>query len=339
MQADAGANGAMPYSAVSALRTQLGNAIDWGFSPSNPTENGALKQVYGALTSDLNAGATAVSPEAAQAVTNARNLYAANQTRRAVLDGIVEKAGGPEAVYKAATSGTNIGATKIGYIMSALDPDRQNLVRATVLDQMGRAIPSEQTAGGTEFNASTFLTRWAKLSPQAKSALFGASGTPGTLRAGLDSLTDTLTTLRKGGALRNPSGTGPLLGHVIGAGNMISDVLIGLWTGHPIAVAGFGAPLVNMAVARALTNPRLVNWLATATRLPASALPVAIGQLSRMGPKGAQLASVLQSAQSPQLIESRVYRGRVYSLRPGTNRRDPRNWVDVTHSVGAAVRQ
>lgn len=296
MQSDA-KDGVMPYAALAALRTQVGHSIDWGFAPADPVANGALKQVYGALTQDLNKGAAAVSPEAAQAVTDARNLYSTNQDQRDVLDTVVEKAGGPEAVYRAALSGTNIGATKIRTIMTALDPDRQNLVRATVLDQMGRAVPSEQTAEGAEFNASTFLTRWARLSPEAKDALFGAQGAPGTLRASLDSLTNTLSTLRKGGALKNPSGTGPLLSHVLGAGNAVSDIMISLWTGHPaIALGSIGVPLANRILAGALTNPRLVRWLAATSKMPPSALPVAINQLVRMGTPGAQQLAALMSA-------------------------------------------
>ena len=53
--------GSLPYSAARAIRSSVGNSIDWGFAPADPSGNAALKQVYGALTGDLKTGASAVS--------------------------------------------------------------------------------------------------------------------------------------------------------------------------------------------------------------------------------------------------------------------------------------
>ena len=39
----------------------------------------------------------------------------------------------------------------------------------------------------------------------------------------------------------------------------------------------------NNVLARALTNPRVVAWLAQSTKLPVSALPNAVNQLAKMG--------------------------------------------------------
>ena len=69
------------------------------------------------------------------------------------------------------------------------------------------------------------------MSSEAKDALFGASGPSSGLRSDLDSFANTLSTLRSSGALKNPSGTGKLLGHAIGASNAMSDIMIGLFTG------------------------------------------------------------------------------------------------------------
>jgi hypothetical protein len=294
------AGGTLPYSSVRAVRTAIGNKIDWGFAPADPVTNGQLKQVYGALGNDLDAHASAVSPEAASAVSDASTLYAANQAKRTVLNGIVNKAGGPEAVYQAATNGTKQGATKIGAVMSTLDPQNANVVRATVLNKLGQAVPSAADSPGS-FNAATFLTRWNQLAPEAKDALFGSSGNPGTLRKSLDSITQTIGTLRAAGhTLENPSGTGGSLGHILSMGGILSDVMLGVLTGHPhVALAGIGAPAVNNVIARALVNPRTARWLAQTTKMPTSALPNAINQLAKMGqatsdPDAQDLAAVLQ---------------------------------------------
>jgi hypothetical protein len=306
MQADA-ANGTMPYSALAATRTRIGNSIDWGFAPSDPTSNAALKQVYGALTDDLNAGAGAVSPEAQAAVTNARSLYAANQAKRDLLNGIVDKAGGPEAVYTAATSGMKNGATKISGVMNALDPDSQNVVRATVLNKLGLATTGPQKGA---FNATTFLNGWVGMSDAAKNALFGTSGQANGLRASLDSLTGTMQTLSNAKALVNPSGTAAAAGHSWGLWSLLGESSTAALTGHVgLAAASIGGGVAttaaNAILSRALTNPRVVQWMAQSTKLPVAALPNAINQLARMGqakndPDASNLASYLQQQYAGQ---------------------------------------
>jgi hypothetical protein len=288
LKADIAANGgssALPYGATTDLRTALGNSIDWGFAPSDPVTNGALKLVHGALKDDINASAAAISPQAGQAVTDARALYAQNQARRDTLNSIVDKAGGPEAVFKAATNGTKDGATIIGNVMSALDPGQQNLVRATVLDRLGRAISSQQDATGSVFSPSSFLTKWNNIDDTAKDALFGAKGPSNQLRTALDSLSDTIGTLRDSDALKNPSGTGEKMGHGFGLLALLEGGGAAL-VGHPEHLATVGGAVAgNWVLARALTNPRTARWLAQTTKLPKSALPNAVLQLGRMGEK------------------------------------------------------
>ena len=302
LQADIAKNGGttVPYSAATDLRTQLGNSIDWGFAPTNPVENAALKQVHGALKGDIDAGASAISPDAKQAVTDARTLYAQNQDRRDLLNGIIDKAGGPEAVYAAATNGTKQGATKIGGVMSALDPGQQNLVRATVINRLGKALPGMQNAEGDAFNPSTFLTNWNKLDPSAKDALFGSKGPTNQLRRGLDSFANTASTIRTSTLYKNPSGTASAAGHGYGLLALLGEGGAAL-AGHPHALVGTAGAIVgNNVLARALTNPRVVSWLASSAKLPTSALPNAINQLAKMGkvdPDARDLAAALLGQQ------------------------------------------
>jgi hypothetical protein len=302
LAADVKANGgsALPYSAVRQLRTALGNSIDLGFAPADPVTNGALKSVYGSLKSDITDGVSAVSPAAKRAVTDADALHGANQDKLDVLNGIVDKAGGPEAVYQAATNGTKQGATKVTAVMSALDPQQANLVRATVISRLGRALPGQQNAAGDAFDASRFLTNWAKLDGKAKDALFGASGTPNTIRAGLDSLTNTMSTVRNSTIFKNPSGSGEAIGHGFGLAALLEGGGAALM-GHPGHLAAVGGTIAaNNVLARALTNPRTVAWLASSTKLPTSVLPNAVNQLARMGeatkdPDAQDLAALLRS--------------------------------------------
>lgn len=286
---ESAADGHLNYSDLSQLRSAVGAKIDRGFAPANPAENGAYQQLYKALTLDKNAGAAAISPEASQAVGQANSLYKANSMRRDTLNKILKNAGGtPEGLYQAATGKMKNGATTINNVMGAIDPDEQNLVRATVLDRMGRAVPSAQDETGSVFSPESFLTKWNGMSREAKDALFGSSGPSSQLRSNLDSFTSTLSTLRKANALKNPSGTGPLIAHAIGVGNIISDVALGIFTGHPIALAGMALPVANNILARGLTNPKTAAWLAKSVKLPAAAVPNAVNQLRQMNDPDAQ---------------------------------------------------
>lgn len=312
IRADMAANGSatpeLPYAAAAALKTKLGNSIDWGFSPADPVANGSLKQIHASLKNDIGASASNASPQAAQAVTDANRLYATNQVSRDALTPIIDRAGGPEAVYGAATNGTKQGASKIGQIMTAINPDQQNIVRATVLDKLGRASGAQ----GAPFSPSTFLTNWTKLDPDAKDAMFGASGSPASLRDGLDKLTNTMNAIRSGTKLQNWSGTGEKIGH--SAGLLAAwEGIKQLMAGNPHVLFGTAAGVaVNNILARTLTNPKTVNWFAQSTRLPVSALPNAVNQLSQMQDPDAQaLASYLQQQPSSADRTQRASGGKV----------------------------
>jgi hypothetical protein len=290
----------IPYEAASALKTKIGNVIDWGSMPADPVANGALKQIHGALKTDIGVGASKAGEDAANAVKTANALYAANQATRESLNPIIEAKGGPEAVYQAATNGTRLGATEVSQVMTAINPQQRDLVRATVLDRLGRANPGQQNGPGTAFNANTFLTNWAKIDPAAKDALFGASGTAGSLRQNLDSLTNTMGNIRSGTKLRNYSGTGEAVGHSAGL-FAVWEGLKGILAGHPGALVGTAAGVAaNNLLARALTSPATVAWLARSTKLPASGIPNAVNQLTQLGrsdPAARDLATYLTQAQ------------------------------------------
>jgi hypothetical protein len=325
LASDTAANGGtLPYSAARQVRTQLGNNIDWGFAPSDPVTNGALKQVHAALGDDLDAATTAISPEAAQATQAASALYAANSAKRTLLNSIVDKAGGPEAVYQAATNGTKQGATKINAVMSVLDPQNADVVRATVLSKLGQAVPSAADSTGS-FNAQTFLTNWNKLAPEAKDALFNGASAPAGLRKSLDSLTQTTSTLRDAGhTLENPSGTGSSMGHTFTAWGLMKTLATGvvglgeahsLGLSHTLMTAGgvVGAAGVNRALASALVNPKTAAWLARTTKMPVSALPNAVNQLQQYGKRNNDQDAVDLAHAIPARIHELAFHQRTVS--------------------------
>jgi hypothetical protein len=293
----------LPYEGVAAVRSALGSRINWGYvaDPATRAENAQMIQAHSALTDALNTTAAAQGPAAQQAVAEAKALYAKNQATRDTLNTVVDKAGGGEKIYQAALSGSDKGASTLNQVMGVLNPDQANLMRATVLDQMGRGVPSSQTtAAADQFNAGTFMTNYSKMSPKAKDALFGKVGGASDLRASLDSLVDTLGVMKgSSDALKNPSGTAPLLGR--------SAVLAAIYEGIQHAMQGHlatgaaigGAVASNAILSHVLTNPGVAKWLAASTQLPAAAQGNAIMQLQKYGdakndPDAKDLAAYLQ---------------------------------------------
>jgi hypothetical protein len=306
----------LPYSAVRAMRTNLGDKANWNpVVAKGALPNGARKLLYGQMTQDLADGVSWLGKDAKDAADTASSLYAQNQQRRKDLNNMITKVmnnGGTEAVYNATTSKMSAGSTRISKVMSALNPDEQNVLRATVIDRLGRAKPNLQNAQGSEFSPSTFLTNYTdqKFSPEAKDALFGQS-TP--LRSALDSLANTTSTLRNSKALKNPSGTGPLGAHAWQGYGVVSEILGSLLLGHPLlAAAGAASPVANNVLARVMTNPRTVNWMAKSAKLPPSLLPNAVNQLQRTNDPDAQdLATYLGQAQPAPAPVARASGGKV----------------------------
>jgi hypothetical protein len=256
--------GTLPYSALSRIRSQVGGMLSDNELISD-IPKGQLKQLYGAISSDMENAANAAGPKAAQAFSRANNYYKAGLDRLDTLSDVVNK-GGPESMFNAALSGTKDGATRLRSVMQSLEPADQQTVAATVLKRMGNAAPGAQDATGSVFSPQTFLTNWNKMSPEAKSALFDRF--PNGLRDKVDNIADVASNLRDGSKVfSNPSGTA-------GASHQISDLakVLGAagvaWHetgGWQVPAGVVGSAGVANVLARSLTSPKVVDWAARPT--------------------------------------------------------------------------
>ncbi|GAB2662965.1 hypothetical protein [Arenimonas aestuarii] len=265
----------LPYQALKNLRTRMGDLIaDSTFATDVPTKQ--LRQVYAALTEDLDAAARATgNPRAVQAASRANAYYRAGMNRMEVLERVIDRNGGPEKVFSAATSGTREGATTLRAVLQSLPEDGQKQLAAAVIRRMGRANPSAQDDIGEQFSSERFLTMWNSMAPEAKSALFGRLG-PDYVRA-METVAKAAANQRQGAQVfRNPSQTTDA---AIQAGTVFS-FLTTLGTGNvgTAALIGGGVGLANLA-ARGLTSQTVVKWLARQTQVPYAALPVQLAQL------------------------------------------------------------
>lgn len=280
-------NGALPYEAVKQLRTRVGEMIaDSGLTSDVPRAQ--LKQLYGALSQDIRNQASK-DPKAFAAANRAENYYRAGMDRLDKVENVVSRAGGPEKIFQAATSGTREGATTIRSVMQSLQPDEAKMVTSAVVRRLGRAKPGAQNDVGDAFSTETFLTNWNGMSPEAKGALFNRMG-PG-FRESMDQVAKVASNLRQGSKVfQNPSGTGQAGAQMATVGSALTSLLLG----HPggAAAVGTGVGAANLS-AKLMTSPTFVKWLASNSNRPIGALS---GQISA-------LANAAQKDDDPDALE------------------------------------
>lgn len=291
----------LPYEALHKLRTLVGNELE-GATLLSDVPRSKWKAVYSALTRDMEAAAT--TPEAKQALSRANAYFNARIKRIDLIDSVIEKNGGPERVFQAAMQGTREGATVLRAVMRSLPEDAQRDVTAAVIRRMGLATPGAQDMSGETFSAATFLTNWNKLSPEARRALFDRFG-PQVSRD-IDRIARVAERIKEGsGVLRNPSGTGGQVAAFSYAGSLAGSIL----TGNLLPAAGLvGSGVGANVIARLMTNPNWVRWLAKATEMPVGALPAQLNVLKRIAaenndPEIAEVAELL-AQNAPQAEES-----------------------------------
>lgn len=286
---DLAANGGtLPYEAVKRLRSQIGELIgDSALSPDTPTRQ--LRRLYGAMSDDLSQAAVATGDaRVIQAANRANNYYRAGMQRVDDIERVVDRAGGPEAVYKALFNNSREGGSTLRKVMQSLDGQAQRDLAATTLRRLGKANPSAQDELGEVFSPETYLTNWSRMAPEAKRALFDRFG-PGFSKD-LDAIAAASARIRATNqTLPNPSGSAVVAGQTTAFGALA----YGAATLNPsvIGTAATGLALSNLG-ARALTNPKVVKWLAETTRVPAAALPSQISVLAAMSKKDSDLAEL-----------------------------------------------
>lgn len=254
-------NGNIPFEALRALRTKVGSMLDDALVSGVP--GGELKKVYGALSRDLEVAANQAG--AGQEFARQNNFYRARMERiESVLDRVIGKDKQPEDIFKAIDP-TNVDqVNKLRLTMRSLQPAEREMVMKAVVNKLGRAAPGRQSELGNVFSSETFLTNWNRLSTGAKQQLFPDLKT----RINMNRIAEASANLRIGrGIYANPSGTaGSFAAYSV---YMSPFAATGAAIGGPagaavgILTAAGGATLGANIGAKLLTNPKIVDWLAT----------------------------------------------------------------------------
>lgn len=292
---DLAANGGnMPYEAVRALRSRIGEELsDFSLVADRPTAQ--YKRLYAALSDDLEEAARRQGPAAEQAYKRANAYTRASADRLEQIQRVVDKNGGPEKVYSAVMSGTKDGGTTLRAVMQSLPADGQKAVTAAVIKRMGMPTPGQAGLGEAQFSAQHFLTNWRNTSPEARRALFDRYGPQ--FSQNMDKVARVAERIRDGSKVfANPSGTANRAAAFSYYGSLPAAGVAGLMGAGPLPLAGLVITgLGANGAARVFTSPRVVSWLARTTELPASALPQQINVLKQMkDPDAAEVAAELE---------------------------------------------
>lgn len=271
---------ALPYQTIKGLITDLSQSIDW--SPLNgDAVNGAKKALYGAMRKDLNASASSVSPELGAEVKAANSNWGDTKDRLAALTNAVSGNGGPEQIFNRLVSGAKSGPSGLSQVMAVLSESNQKLLAAGVLQRLGKS-----SSDSAAFDADTFFRNWGKIDPDAKARLFGSL--PQEYSKNLNKLVQNAATLKAyANVMPNPSNSAQVAIWGLGAERAITELLSGNL--KSAAIEGVGIPATVNITSRALTNPRVVQYLARQTE-PARVLGLA----------GAAMGASPQSAPAPQ---------------------------------------
>jgi hypothetical protein len=290
----------IPYEAVKELRSRVGRMLQ-GNELIADVPKAELKQLYGALSQDLEAAAAAAGPEAKRAVDRANNYWKSLQSRTEVLESAVNKNGGPEKVFNALWTSAKDGDTTLRAVMQSIPKEQQRDLAAAFVRRIGRANPGAQNADGDAFSAATFLTNWNRISPEAKKTVFNRFGP--AFANDMDKIARVAANLREGSStFANPSGTAAATAQIAGLTSFVTS----LATGNAGLAAGIatGAGAANLW-ARAMTNPRFVAWLANQTTKPLGAIPAQATVLRGIAerndePELAEIADLIESSYQAQ---------------------------------------
>jgi hypothetical protein len=256
------AGGVLPYERLRAIRTLVGDLIA---APPTAAEyrtgaNRYLSQLYGAINESLYQAAQEAGPEAARALRlHDRYVRMHRNVNLPMLDKILA-AGTDADVYRIAMSNARNTGQQLRRLRNNMPAGEWDVVAATQVDMLGRALPGQQgatelAAPGVEFSISTFLTNWNKLAPEARRALFSGTRYAGIV-PNLESFARVMEANRNAARTVNWSNTGRTLTTNALLFSVVGDLATG---GGTISGAAAGGLIAGTAAAAMMTDPRAVR--------------------------------------------------------------------------------
>lgn len=305
--------------ALRGIRTEIGRALS-NTNPLQATLNrGQLKQLYGAVSRDIEIGLETLANRAAirtqnggnrpdrvdvqtarQAAQALRGLRTADRYFRAGIERTeraysVLQANNPEQaanrLMQAAMDGGRGNINLVSMVQSALRPEEWNEFSSLVLRNLGRPTPSARGASQEfGFSVQTFLTNWNRMDPRARAQIFNQ---PGHAQA-IDDIVRTVTRLAQVEAQINTSRSAS---NALNVGGLFA-------AGGALMAGDGGATLLGGAMAGGtmsvlMSRPAWAQWAARYARLRARAVET---RMPMTGPMAAHVARLeVMSRTHPEL--------------------------------------
>jgi len=271
----------LPYEGLKAYRSKVGELI--GDSVFNQTNTAQLKALYANLTADIEAS-FANNPEALAKLRSANAYYKKAQSWLDDIGAELNKKGGPEKIFTGLVTGVSDGATQLERVMRVLSPEQRRVVASAFLKKIGvKAKGADDASLIEQFDTVTFLRNYNNLSKEAKRALFGRNQFGKTFADDMDAITRVAKEITESGAyLANRPGTarqaatGSVLSAVLGLPAFVGALSGG--AGPAVAAGAVSAAKAAIistvgaySVAKLMTNPKFVRWLASTSKMPPKA--------------------------------------------------------------------
>ncbi|HKR17730.1 hypothetical protein, partial [Rhizorhapis sp.] len=271
-----------------------------------------VNEVVDAASNDL------ITSLEAQGKSNAARTYAEADRQWAerikTLDDVIlpiigkkgEKSG--EQIATALNSAAKGNNARLAKLFETLPEEEAGIARATMIDNLGKAGPGAQNAGGDAFSFNSFLTNWNKMGNSAKNAIF-----QGENRHAIDQLALLADRAKAASKYQNYSNTGlAVMGAATGGTAMASVLTLGKVLAAQYAA---GRLLASPKVAKALLkiaqakNPAAVRARVEALSSVAAREPVLSNEIGQLQQKlltamndnyGAQSAASREEKKSPK---------------------------------------
>jgi hypothetical protein len=242
----------LTYEGVKTLRTNVGEMLNGGILPEG-VSGSELKQIYGALSKDLETSvASAGGPQASAAFERANRYYGLASERRESLAKIIGSDGNAPAetvfgrLEAMAGSTSRADVSKLAQARKAMGSEDWNEVTSTVVTRLGRDPEGN-------FSPQRFVTAYGKLSDAGKQILFRSSD-KSDLAQHLDDIAKVSSRFKELQKFANPSGTARAgIGAFIGTGafteplSTISSVLGGRAVATALARPASAASIAKLA--------------------------------------------------------------------------------------------
>lgn len=270
-------NGALPFKALQDTRSAVGRMLS-SSEVITKAPRSELKRIYGALTEDLKAAATASG--GLKEFNRANNFYKGGIKRvDDFLEKLAKKGALPEDVFIASVQGKN-GASKIRAIRKSMTPAEWDVVAKTHLSRLGQAKAGAATELG-QFSSETFFTNLGNMSPEARTAIFGNTKGIGKSLADLTKAAERIRIASRSGANLSGSSQGAAQIGVISSFTTGGAMLAGGASGGLIPIVAAASTVAGANVgARLFSNPAFVKWLARSSNLKPAQIASHIGQLN-----------------------------------------------------------